>query len=117
MRPSLHFGMPKLPPVRLAPRNSALGLSAYSAGPSHAVLQDLGLAASVSAKQLKLLQNACCPLISFKYPRRVFLDLPPFSFKTTPLLEIPIPGDVSVMHTVLVEGLADSWPRVLRESA
>jgi SAM-dependent methyltransferase len=47
----------------------------------------------------------------------VFLDLPPFSLKTTPLLEIPIPGDVSVMRTVLVEGLADSRSRVLRESA
>jgi len=47
----------------------------------------------------------------------VFLDLPPFSFKTTPVLEIPIPGDVSVMRTVLVEGLADSRSRELRQSA
>ena len=47
----------------------------------------------------------------------VFLNLPPFSFKTTPVLEIPIPGDLSVLRTVLVEGLADSQSRELRESA
>ena len=33
----------------------------------------------------------------------VFLELPPFSFKTTPLLEIPIPGDETVLRTVLIE--------------
>lgn len=33
------------------------------------------------------------------------------------LLEIPIPGDVSVMRTVLVEGLPDRRSHVLRESA
>jgi SAM-dependent methyltransferase len=47
----------------------------------------------------------------------VFLNLPPFSFMTTPVLEIPIPGDLSVMRTVMVEGLSDSRSRVLRESA
>ena len=35
----------------------------------------------------------------------VFLDLPPFSFKTTPILEIPFPEDVTVLRTVMVEGL------------
>ena len=37
----------------------------------------------------------------------VFLDLPPFSYKTTTLLEIPIPGDETVMRTVLVNCLTD----------
>jgi SAM-dependent methyltransferase len=47
----------------------------------------------------------------------VFLELPPFSFKTTPVLEIPIAGNQSVLRTVLVEGLAGGWSGVLRESA
>jgi hypothetical protein len=47
----------------------------------------------------------------------VFLDLPPFNFKTTPILELPIPGDVSVMRTVLVEGLGKSLPWNFRETA
>jgi SAM-dependent methyltransferase len=47
----------------------------------------------------------------------VFLNLPPFNFKTTLMLEIPIPGDLSVMRTVLVEGLADTPSRELLESA
>jgi SAM-dependent methyltransferase len=33
----------------------------------------------------------------------VFLDLPPFSFKTTTILEIPVPGDKSVIRTVLID--------------
>jgi SAM-dependent methyltransferase len=47
----------------------------------------------------------------------VFLNLPPFSFKTTSLLEIPIPGDLSVMRTVLVEGLSNSRSQEFRASA
>jgi SAM-dependent methyltransferase len=47
----------------------------------------------------------------------VFLDLSPFNFKTTTILEIPIPGDESVIRTVLVEGLADIKSREFLESA
>ena len=47
----------------------------------------------------------------------VFLDLPPFNFKTTTVLEMAIPGDLSVLRTVLVGGLRDSRSQVLRESA
>ena len=47
----------------------------------------------------------------------VFLDLPPFSFKTTTLLEIPIPGDETVMRTVLVDGLTDIKSREFLETA
>ncbi len=35
----------------------------------------------------------------------VFLHLPPFSLKTTTVLELPIPGDETVIRSVLVEGL------------
>ena len=47
----------------------------------------------------------------------VFLDLPPFSFKTTSILEIPFPRDVTVLRTVLVEGLADIKFQELLETA
>jgi hypothetical protein len=47
----------------------------------------------------------------------VFLDLPPFSFKTTSILEIPFPRDVTVLRTVLVEGLADIKSQELLETA
>jgi hypothetical protein len=43
----------------------------------------------------------------------VFLHLPPFGFKTTTILEIPVPGDESVLRTVRVEGLADIKSREL----
>jgi SAM-dependent methyltransferase len=46
----------------------------------------------------------------------VFLNLPPFGFKTTTILEIPVPGDKSVLRTVLLEGLTDISSRTLRET-
>ena len=42
----------------------------------------------------------------------VFLDLPAFSFKTTSILEIPLPQDETVLRTVLVEGLTKARPKL-----
>jgi SAM-dependent methyltransferase len=47
----------------------------------------------------------------------VFLDLPPFSFKTTTVLEIPILGDETIIRTVLVEGLAMNKAREFAKTA